>query len=56
MTAFKILRFFSDDNKKTKIIATGLTHEEAIRHCTSEKTHKKDKDGKVIWFDGYLEE
>lgn len=51
---YKILRF--NVNKPTRTINTGLSLEEAQLHCTSKDTHKKDKNGNVIWFDGYTKE
>lgn len=46
--SYKIVRFFK--NKNSKIIKTGLTLEEAQRHCKDPKTQGKD------WFDGYATE
>ena len=46
---YKILRFHK--NKPTKIIATGLTLEEAKEHCSRNDTHKWG-----VWFDGFKEE
>ena len=37
------------------IIKTVSTLEEAQVHCNDPKTHKKDTNGDVIWFDGYTE-
>lgn len=48
MTTYKILRF--DLHQPTRVIATGLSLEEAQAHCRDEHTHG---DG---WFDGYTEE
>lgn len=49
---YKIVRFMFDEGHPDhrKIIATGLTLEEAQEHCNSDDTHG---DG---WFDGYEEE
>lgn len=55
MATFKIVRF----NRKRgsqKVIDRGLTLDEAQRHCTREDTHKRDKDGNIVWFDGYTAE
>lgn len=56
MTTYKIIRFFKDENKPSKVIYRGLSLEDAQDHCKREDTHKKDKFGNVIWFDGYDEE
>lgn len=47
---YKIVRFFRDENKQSKIIQEGLTLDEAQEHCKREDTHG---DG---WFDGYSQE
>lgn len=52
--SYKIIRFRF--NKPQKVIKRGLTLEEAKRHCSSEKTHKLNKDGSVVWFDGFTKE
>lgn len=52
MTTYKIIRFYSD-GRKSSVRAIGLTLEGAQAWCKREDTHKKDKDGNVIWFDGY---
>lgn len=48
MTTYKIIRFMFDEDNR--VIATGLSLEEAQAHCRREDTHG---DG---WFDGYEEE
>lgn len=53
--SYKIQRLFADE-RRPKIVARGLTLEEAQAHCRKESTHKKDKNGRVVWFDGYAEE
>ena len=55
METYKILRFYRD-GRKTRTMARGMTLKAAQVHCRSEKTHKKDDKGEVIWFDGYTEE
>lgn len=51
--SYKIIRFYSS-GKKCRVIATGLTLEEARAHCSRDDTHKLSKDGKsIIWFDGF---
>ena len=54
METYKILRFSPDC--RPKVIATGLCFEEAQEHCSKEYTHKKDRDGNILWFDGYTKE
>jgi hypothetical protein len=49
---YNIIRFFRND-RQPKVMMTGLTLEEARMHCSSGKTHKTDKHGDVVWFDGY---
>jgi hypothetical protein len=53
MSAFKIVRYYSDNNHPDnhKVIKTGLTKEEAKDHCQREDTREKG-----VWFDGYTEE
>jgi hypothetical protein len=53
---YKIIRFYSDENKESQVIKTGLTLAEAQEHCNSELTHKKDSEGNIIYFDGYNKE
>jgi hypothetical protein len=51
MTTYKIVRFFSKAGKKSRVIKTGLTLEEAQKHCKDPKTSKPGE-----WFDGYEKE
>ena len=62
--AYKIVRRFFDDDVKSKIIKTGLTLEEARKHCRSPETSSQTcvgiKEVKLAervgpWFDGYEE-
>jgi len=46
---YKIVRFYQDENKKSKVIKTGLTFEEAQAWCNRADTKG---DG---WFDGYTD-
>jgi len=55
MDTYKILRF-NRRNENPEVIKRGLTLEEAQTHCGHEWTHKKDRAGNVIWFDGYTKE
>jgi hypothetical protein len=56
METYKIIRFYEDSNKESKTIATGLTLEEAKKHCSDERTHSKSRWFKSGWFDGYTKE
>lgn len=56
---YRVRRFHFDSSNPQhhKVIATGLTLEEAQAHCQDENTHERDPEtGNVIWFDGYDEE
>ena len=50
---YKIIRKYQDWNHhdKEKVIDTGLTLEEAKKHCNDPDTHKEG-----VWFDAYYEE
>jgi hypothetical protein len=50
MTTYKIVRFYQDLDRRSRVMARGLTLEEAQAHCQREDTHG---DG---WFDGYDED
>ena len=52
--AYKIIRFKRSGGNR--VIAKHYTLEQAQKHCQREDTHKLDKGGNVIWFDGYDEE
>jgi hypothetical protein len=49
-TTYKIVRFYQDLDRNNRVMARGLTLEQAQAHCQREDTHG---DG---WFDGYEEE
>lgn len=52
MKRYRIVRFeFPDFINPVKVVKTGLTLEEAQKHCSDPNTHVKLK-----WFDGYEEE
>jgi len=53
MTRYRIVRMRKDNPPSRSGLPKGLTLEEAREWCRRESTHKKDKDGNVIWFDGY---
>lgn len=48
---YKIVRFFSTPGKKHRVRKTGLSIDEAIKHCSQEDTRKEG-----IYFDGYVVE
>lgn len=48
MTTYKIVRFYRDADKPNEVKQTGLTLEEAQKHCKSKTSCKPD-----VWFDGY---
>ncbi len=52
-TTYKIVRKYRDTNHPDhdKVIDTGLTLEEARKHCSSEDTCEKG-----VWFDCFYEE
>jgi hypothetical protein len=65
MTTYKIIRFYRDHPEKRRIIARGLTLEEARAHCHDSQTGSatctgaegKPRTAKYDpWFDGYDEE
>lgn len=53
MSSYKIVRKYHDSNHSdnNKVIATGLTLEEAQEHCKDPSTHERG-----VWFDCYCEE
>lgn len=51
---YKIIRYHRE--KPTRVISKGLSLEEAKYHCSLKDTHKFNKEGNVIWFDGYTKE
>jgi hypothetical protein len=55
METYKIIRFFAN-GRPSRVIYTGLALEQAKSHCTSERTHKLDENGNIIWFDGFTKE
>jgi hypothetical protein len=50
METYSIVRFYAGV-KKSRVIKTGLTLEEAQEHCQRDNTHEKG-----VWFDGYRSE
>lgn len=49
--SYKIVRFYRDNNKRTRTTHTGLTLDEAQEHCNDPSTRKEG-----VWFDGYSSE
>ena len=49
MKAYKIIRMYKDDNISNKTIKTGLTLEQAKKHCNDPATSGEG------WFDGFTE-
>lgn len=56
-TTYCIVRFCFNDSHDDhrKVIATGLSLEEAQDHCNDDATHGEDSE-RGPWFDGYNEE
>lgn len=55
--SYKIVRFYSPSvGKAHRVVARGLSLEDAQRHCSDPRTRKVGKDGSVEWFDGYTAE
>jgi uncharacterized DUF497 family protein len=50
MKTYKIVRFFRDSRRNTRIIKKSVSLEEAQRHCQDPSTRKEGE-----WFDGYQE-
>jgi hypothetical protein len=54
MTNYKIIRFRFEG--RPRVVARGLSLAQAQQHCKDPRTHKLDKQGNVVWFDGYDKE
>lgn len=63
--SYKIVRMFFDDDVPNMVLKSGLTLEEAQKHCrdpeTSSSTCTQDEllaltDERGMWFDGYEED
>lgn len=52
---YKIIRFRKHGDSQ-RVVGRHYSLEQAQAHCKREDTHKIDKEGNVIWFDGYTEE
>ncbi|MHA1382047.1 MAG: hypothetical protein ACTSRG_27055 [Candidatus Helarchaeota archaeon] len=52
MKSYKIVRFYYPSlNKENEVIDTGLSLEEAQKHCNNDNTREEG-----VFFDGYTEE
>lgn len=54
MEKYKILRYKPNDRPTN--IARNLTLEETKAHCNDPSTHKYDKNGDIVFFDGFTRE
>ena len=48
---YKIVRFYADNSKPSRVIDRGLTLEQAQEHCQDPSTEKAG-----VYFDGYTKE
>lgn len=55
MDRYEIVRHYRDE-RAARVIARGLTLEEAQAHCRHPSTRGEDDNGNVVWFDGYEHE
>lgn len=54
---YKIVRFYDDINKRSKVIKRGLTLEQAQAHCRDPRTSTNGEEPiGMNWFDGYTKE
>ena len=51
MKTYKIIRFYRERNKSSRVIMRGLTLEQAKTHCQDPSTRKEG-----VWFDGFESE
>tara|TARA_R110000824_G_scaffold97551_6_gene233164 strand:- start:212 stop:424 length:213 start_codon:yes stop_codon:yes gene_type:complete len=51
MKTYKVIRFYRELRKASKVIRRGLTLEEARAHCLNPSTQKEG-----VWFDGFESE
>ena len=57
--SYKVRRFYADCQhpEHQRVIATGLTLEEAQAHCQDPSTRETDPEtGATVWFDGFDKE
>lgn len=50
METYKVIRFYADFDRPSKVILTGLSLDEAQEHCRRPDTRGEG------WFDGYEKE
>lgn len=50
MKTYKIIRFFTDDDKVAELVQDRVTLEQAKDHCNDPSTNKVG-----VYFDGYIE-
>ena len=55
---YYVRRFYADvaHPEHRRVIATGLSLDEAQKHCQDPETSYRDPDGELVWFDGYDDE
>lgn len=53
---YKIVRFRKNNSGARRVMRRGLTLEEAKAHCSREDTQKRNRNGEVVWFDGFAKE
>lgn len=51
MKTYKIIRFYQERHKQSRVIKRGLTLEQAQAHCNDPATEKAGQ-----WFDGFQSE
>ena len=51
MKTYKIIRFYRELHKSSRVIKRGLTLEQAKEHCNNPSTRKEGE-----WFDGFESE
>jgi len=50
VTIYRIVRFYQDEDRPSKVVARGRTLEQAQAHCSRPDTKGSG------WFDGYLDD
>jgi hypothetical protein len=65
MGTYRIVRFYESAEIQRRVIAVGLTRDEAVQHCNDPETSSVTATGKVAkartrrvgrWFDGWVAE
>lgn len=49
---YKVLRFYCE-GRRPRVVKRGLTLGEARAHCSRPDTMRRDKSGRLVWFDGF---